>query len=90
MQKLTDGKGARIVFDPVGGPTIAKLMAAMSAGGILFEYGALSPEPTPLPLFELLGKTLTIRGEVLFEITGNPAGRLAAWSLWLPGWRPRS
>jgi NADPH:quinone reductase-like Zn-dependent oxidoreductase len=73
VKKLTDGKGARIVFDPVGGPTVAKLAAAMSPHGILFLYGALSPEPTPVPLFDLLGKLLTFRGYVLFEITSDKA-----------------
>jgi NADPH:quinone reductase-like Zn-dependent oxidoreductase len=72
-QKLTGGKGARIVFDPVGGPTVAKLTAAMSPGGILFQYGALSTEPTPLPLWDLLAKTLTVRGYVLHEITAAPS-----------------
>jgi NADPH:quinone reductase-like Zn-dependent oxidoreductase len=73
VKRLTGGRGARVVFDPVGGPTVAKLTAAMSAHGILFQYGALSPEPTPLPLFDVLGKSLTIRGYVLFEITSDPA-----------------
>jgi NADPH:quinone reductase len=41
--------------------------------GILFLYGALSPEPTPLPLFDVLGKWITIRGYVLMEITSDPA-----------------
>ncbi len=72
VQSLTDGKGARVVFDPVGGPTVAKLTAAMSEHGTLFLYGALSTEPTPLPLFDVLSKTLTIRGYVLFEVTGDP------------------
>jgi NADPH:quinone reductase-like Zn-dependent oxidoreductase len=69
---ITGGKGARIVFDPVGGPTFAKLAQATSRLGILFLYGVLSPEPTPLPLFDLLGKWATIRGYVIFEITGEP------------------
>lgn len=73
VQKLTGGKGARVVFDPVGGPTVAKLVAAMAPRGILFQYGALSTEPTPLPLFDLLAKSLTIRGYLLFEITSDPA-----------------
>jgi NADPH:quinone reductase-like Zn-dependent oxidoreductase len=73
VKQLTKNKGARVVFDPVGGPTVAKLIAAMSERGILFLYGALSNEPTPLPLFEVLSKTLTIRGYVLFEVTGDPA-----------------
>jgi NADPH:quinone reductase-like Zn-dependent oxidoreductase len=73
VRKLTSGKGARIVFDPVGGPTVAKLTAAMAPRGILFQYGALSAEPTPLPLMDVLGKSLTIRGYVLFEITSDAA-----------------
>ncbi len=72
VMKLTRKKGARIVFDPVAGPTIAKLAAATKEGGIIFQYGALSTEPTPLPLMEVLGKSLTVRGYLLFEITGNP------------------
>jgi NADPH:quinone reductase-like Zn-dependent oxidoreductase len=71
--RITGGHGARVVFDPVGGPTLGKLASATARLGIIFEYGALSPEPTPLPLFELLGKTLTIRGYVLFEVTRDPA-----------------
>ncbi len=69
---LTGGKGARVVFDPVGGPTVAKLAQAMAQLGTLFLYGALSTEPTPLPLFESLGKWLTIRGYVMLEITSDP------------------
>jgi NADPH:quinone reductase-like Zn-dependent oxidoreductase len=71
--KLTNGQGARVVFDPVGGPTVAKLTAAMARLGILFQYGALSTEPTPLPLMDVLGKSLTIRGYILFEVTSDPA-----------------
>lgn len=72
VMKLTRKKGARLVFDPVAGPTLAKLAAATKEGGIIFQYGALSTEPTPLPLMEVLGKSLTVRGYLLFEITGNP------------------
>ena len=69
---LTGGKGVRVVFDPVGGPTFEKLAKATARLGILFLYGALSPEPTPLPLFDVLGRWLTIRGYVMSEITSNP------------------
>ncbi len=70
---ITGGKGARVVFDPVGGPTFAKLAQATAQLGILFLYGALSTEPTPLPLFDVLGKWITIRGYVMMEITSDPA-----------------
>ena len=72
VRRITGGKGARVVFDPVGGPTVAKLTAAMARRGILFQYGMLSTEPTPLPLADVLHKSLTIRGYVLFEITNDP------------------
>jgi NADPH:quinone reductase-like Zn-dependent oxidoreductase len=82
VKRVTDGKGARVVFDPVGGPTVAKLTSAMAMHGILFEYGALSTEPTPLPLMDLLTKRLTIRGYILFEITSDPA-RLERGKQWV-------
>ncbi|MDB5347440.1 MAG: qorA [Schlesneria sp.] len=73
IMSLTDGKGARVIFDPVGGPTFAKLTQATAQLGILFLYGALSTDPTPLPLFDVLSKWVTIRGYVMMEITSDPA-----------------
>jgi NADPH:quinone reductase-like Zn-dependent oxidoreductase len=70
--RITDNKGARVVFDPVGGPTISKLAEATAQRGIIFQYGALSSEPTPLPLFTILAKQLTIRGYTLFEVSTDP------------------
>jgi NADPH:quinone reductase-like Zn-dependent oxidoreductase len=69
---ITGGKGARVVFDPVGGPTVNKLVPATARSGIVFLYGALSTEPTPLPLSDVLSKWVTIRGYVLMEITADP------------------
>ncbi|MEO8439934.1 MAG: zinc-dependent alcohol dehydrogenase family protein [Spartobacteria bacterium] len=77
VKKITQGNGARVVFDPVAGPTFAKLAAAAADHGILFQYGALSSEPTPLPLMDVLAKSLSVRGYLLFEITSHPQ-RLAA------------
>jgi NADPH:quinone reductase-like Zn-dependent oxidoreductase len=73
IARLTDGKGARIAFDPVAGPTVDKLAAALSFRGILFQYGALSMEPTPFPLIAAIGKSMTMRGYALFEFTQDPA-----------------
>jgi len=69
---LTAGKGMRIVFDPVAGPLLEQLAAVTAPGGIIFEYGALAPHPTPFPLFPALAKGLTVRGYTLFEIVKNP------------------
>lgn len=72
LKAITSGKGARVVFDPVGGKTVLALAEGMAEGGILFQYGALSHDPTPFPLFAALQKCLTMRGYVLFEILNDP------------------
>lgn len=72
LKEFTGGKGARVVFDPVGGMTVLALADGMAREGILFQYGALSPDPTPFPLFAALSKSLSMRGYVLFEILRDP------------------
>jgi NADPH2:quinone reductase len=44
----------------------------MRPEGMIFEYGALSPEPTPFPLFAAISNNLTFRGYSLFSIVTNP------------------
>lgn len=86
--RLTDiaGRdGVRVVLDPIGGPIFGPLTAAMSRGGILIEYGGLSPQPTPFPLFTVLSKTLTLRGYLLHEILSDPARLAAAKAFILDG-----
>jgi NADPH:quinone reductase-like Zn-dependent oxidoreductase len=73
VMEFTSGVGARVVFDPVGGPSFIPLTESMARGGILLEYGALSREPTPFPLFTVLGKSLTLKGYLNGEITNNEA-----------------
>ena len=68
VMAITSGNGARIVFDPVAGPLLEKLAEAAAPGGVIFEYGALSPEPTAFPLWSAMEKGLIVRGYTLFEI----------------------
>jgi NADPH:quinone reductase-like Zn-dependent oxidoreductase len=69
---ITGKAGARVVFDPVGGPIFEPLTAAMAEGGILIEYGGLSPEATPFPLFEVLSRSLVLRGYRVYEVLDDP------------------
>jgi NADPH:quinone reductase-like Zn-dependent oxidoreductase len=78
VKEITVGKGARVIFDPVGGPFLEKLAEAAAIGGIIFQYGLLSMQPTPFPLFAALSKGLSIRGYSLMEITLNPEKLRAA------------
>jgi NADPH:quinone reductase-like Zn-dependent oxidoreductase len=70
--ETTGGKLARVIFDPVAGPFLETLAQATAVGGIIYEYGALSGQPTPYPLFAALSKNLTIRGYTLYEVFRNP------------------
>lgn len=72
-RELSRGAGASVIFDPVGGALLETLADAAAPAGIIFEYGLLSGEPTPYPVFPALAKGLTIRGYTLFEIAQEPA-----------------
>ena len=78
INAITNGKGARVVFDPVGGPCVEKLAAAMAPGGTLVLYGLLSLQPTPFPFGAALLKGLTVRGYTLFEVVADSFRREAA------------
>ncbi|CAM3652138.1 NADPH:quinone reductase [Bordetella sputigena] len=71
VKAITNGKGARVVFDPIGGPAIAQLAECMAFGGMLLEYGALSTETGTFPQFAALGKCLTFKGYLYLEVIGN-------------------
>jgi len=70
--RITAGKGARIIFDPVGGPDIEKLALAAADEGIIFVYGGLSNKPTPFPHWPAALKGLSIRGWVASSIWNRP------------------
>lgn len=69
----------RVVFDPVAGPGVAELARTLAPGGTLVLYGNLSgcAHETPFPFFEAVGKGLSLRGYLVFELLRDPA-RLAA------------
>lgn len=90
LKEIAGPDGVRVVFDAVGGPVFEPLTAAMSRGGILIEYGGLSPEPTPFPLFSVLSKNLTLRGYLMHEIVSDPARLEAAKAFILDGLRSGS
>lgn len=73
VREITDGRGARLAFDPVSGPMLEKLADAAARFGIIVEYGRLSPEPAAYPLVQSVVKGLTVRGYWLAELTADPA-----------------
>jgi len=78
VREITGGKGPLVTFDPVAGPFLEKLADAATPGGIIFQYGYLSMQPTPFPLGAVLTKGLNVRGYTLFEVTRKPEKVAAA------------
>jgi NADPH:quinone reductase-like Zn-dependent oxidoreductase len=72
VKRVTGGKGVRVVFDPVGGPTVESLAQAAAEEGIIIIYGGLSGQPTPYPHWPAALKGLSLRGWVASAIWNKP------------------
>jgi NADPH:quinone reductase-like Zn-dependent oxidoreductase len=78
VMRITNGNGARVAFDPVGGPDFPKLISALANQGIIYIYGALSEGDTPIPVLEMIRKMPAIRGYSIRLVTGDEARRKVA------------
>jgi NADPH:quinone reductase-like Zn-dependent oxidoreductase len=78
VMRITNGNGARIAFDPVGGPAFPKLIAALADQGIAYIYGTLSEGDTPIPVLEMIPKMPTVKGYSIRLVVGDEARRKAA------------
>jgi len=72
VMRITGGRGARVVFDPVGGPFVETLAKSMADEGILIIYGSLSGAATPYPHWSAALKGLSLRGWVASQIWNHP------------------
>jgi NADPH:quinone reductase-like Zn-dependent oxidoreductase len=78
VMRITNGNGARVAFDPVGGPDFPKLISALADQGIAYIYGALSEGDTPIPVLEMIPKMPTVKGYSIRLVVGDEARRKAA------------
>ncbi|WP_397452940.1 zinc-dependent alcohol dehydrogenase family protein [Pseudomonas sp. NA-150] len=83
--RITDGKGARVVFDPVGGPNFAKLISVLCFQGTAYLYGALAEGDTTLPVLEMIAKMPVIKGHNIWLTSGDETRRKAAVQYVLKG-----
>ena len=68
---ITDGAGVRIVYDPVGGPLTAQYADAFGQDGIVFLYGDMSRQPTPVPIAEAIRKNVVIRPHSVYNFVNK-------------------
>ncbi|KSW27103.1 MULTISPECIES: zinc-dependent alcohol dehydrogenase family protein [unclassified Pseudomonas] len=77
IMAITNGVGAKIIFDAVAGAGLLELAKATARDALIMVYGTLAPEPTPFPVFEAWaqgaqGKPFRMMGYTMFAITGDP------------------
>jgi NADPH:quinone reductase-like Zn-dependent oxidoreductase len=78
VMRITNGNGARVAFDPVGGPAFPKLISALTDQGIAYIYGALSEGDTPISVLEMIAKMTTVKGYNVGLVVGDEARRKAS------------
>jgi NADPH:quinone reductase-like Zn-dependent oxidoreductase len=71
IMRLTDGHGADLILDAVGGPDLPQLMKGTRDGGVLLLYGALATEPTTVSPFDIFGRNIVLRGFALPSIAND-------------------
>jgi NADPH:quinone reductase-like Zn-dependent oxidoreductase len=85
VMRITDGKGARVVLDPVGGPNFPKLISALAVQGTVYIYGALAEGDTPMPVLAMIARMPVIKGHNIWLTTGDEARGKAAVEFVLKG-----
>jgi NADPH:quinone reductase-like Zn-dependent oxidoreductase len=85
VMRITGGKGARIAFDPIGGPDFPKLFSALAFQGTVYIYGALSDAVTPIPVLEMIAKMPTLKAHNIWLTSGDENRRKAAVAYVLKG-----
>jgi NADPH:quinone reductase-like Zn-dependent oxidoreductase len=78
VMRITNGNGARVAFDPVGGSDFPKLIAALAFQGTAYIYGALSEDATPIPVLEMIRKMPVVKGYSIRLAVGDAERRKAA------------
>jgi NADPH:quinone reductase-like Zn-dependent oxidoreductase len=78
VMRVTNRNGARVAFDPVGGPDFPKLISALADQGVVYIYGALSEGDTPIPVLEMIRKMPAVKGYSIRLVTGDQTRRKVA------------
>lgn len=72
VREATDGKGADVILEMVGGDFVEKNLRCLNEFGRMVVYGAASGERGTLAPFKLMRKNQVVAGFFLTGITGRP------------------
>ncbi|KAM3096904.1 zinc-dependent alcohol dehydrogenase family protein [Phormidesmis sp. 146-35] len=73
VNRITNGKGAEIVFDPVSGSYLEKLADIVAPEGLIVEYGSLAEGTPVFPVVAAIVKGFRVQGFHLgYHVTAYP------------------
>ncbi|HUD28001.1 MAG TPA: zinc-dependent alcohol dehydrogenase family protein [Novosphingobium sp.] len=75
VMEVTGGKGARVVFDALGGAPLAALVGTVARQGVVIAYGMLAGHSLEVPLPPLMLGNVTLRGYSADLLVEQPESR---------------
>jgi NADPH2:quinone reductase len=82
VRRITEGKGADIVIESIGGTVISEALSSLSLGGVLITLGYSAGRKTTIDVTDLIWKRARMAGFSLFAQSSTAIA--AAWSDILP------
>jgi len=82
VRRITDGYGADIVIDAIGGEILSEALSALAAGGTLTTLGYSAGRKATIDVTDLIWKRATMRSFAL--LAQPPAAWEEAWSTIVP------
>ncbi|KAM0547781.1 hypothetical protein ACHAPJ_010242 [Fusarium lateritium] len=67
VAQITGGIGCRVIYDPVAGKDIAKLLDALAKNGMILVYGVLDLSPAMIDPLKGMAKFATIKFSAVFQ-----------------------
>ncbi|MEM8499846.1 MAG: zinc-dependent alcohol dehydrogenase family protein [Pseudomonadota bacterium] len=75
MLEYSGDKGARIIYDPIGGKIVQEYAGGLAQNAEIFLYGGIDPGPTILPEIEMTQKAACLRPFSLYNHIYDPQSR---------------
>lgn len=66
IAQITGGRGVQVVFDPVGGPGVEKLIDVLANYGTFILYGLMDFTPALMPMTQMMTKNMTMSAYALY------------------------
>lgn len=72
IKEITDGRGVRVVYDPVGSPLLQQYAGGLARGAIILLYGSMGGQETVVPLNEMIQTNSILRPHSVYNYIDDP------------------